>query len=248
MFEIAVANAKQFKSCVDAISTLIDEGEFELTNTGLQLRAMDPSQIAMVDFVYPKHAFERYEVSPMRLGVNLEDLAKVMARVRPEEKMLLKLDESKTRLVLTFKGAGTRRFVVPLLDIGGVTPKEPNIEFESQVKFNGNYLKEALKDTSLVSSHVILRADKEGFTIEAQGDKGEVSVHVEKDNNSVLDFKVKDEPRAMFPLEYLNELLKSADASTNVDVFLRTDAPLKISYNIGDANITYFLAPRIETQ
>ncbi len=246
MFEVSIPNAKMFKSCVDAIVTLIDEGEFHFSDAGLSLRAMDPSQIAMVDFVFPRSAFEKYEVESTKLGLNLEDLARVMGRVRSDEQVILKLDDS--RLVLTFKGQSTRRFVIPLLDIGGSTPKEPNIEFSSHIKFNGNFLKDSLKDTSLVSSHVVLNATPDAFIIEAQGDKGEVSIRTDKGADQMLEYDVTNDARAMYPLEYMNDLLKGTDSATNVELSLRTDAPLKLSYAIDSARITYFLAPRIETQ
>lgn len=249
MFELVFPNAKSFKSSVDAIVTLIDEGEFQLTENGLVLKAMDPSQIAMVSFMMPKSAFERYELAEgvMKLGLNLEDLAKVMARVRQDEKLVLKLDDSKSRLILTFKGKTTRRFVMPLLDISSSTPNEPNIEFESKLKFSGNFFKEALKDTVLVSSHVVLSTLSDAFVIEANGDKGEVSVRTEKDSDQIFDYNVTGESRAMFPLDYLNDLLKNTDATTTVDLQLRTDAPLRLSYSIDAGLVTYYLAPRIET-
>ena len=249
MFELVISNAKSFKSSIDAIVTLIDEGEFQLTENGLVLKAMDPSQIAMVSFSMPKSAFEKYEVSETdtKIGLNLEDLAKVMSRVRGDEKLVIKLDESKARIILLFKGKTTRRFVIPLLDIGSSAPREPSIEFESKLKFSGNFFKEALKDTGLVSSHVVLSAMSDAFVIEANGDKGEVSVRAEKDSDQLFDYTVKSDSRAMYPLDYLNDLLKNTDAATTVDLELRTDAPLRISFKVDDATITYYLAPRIET-
>ena len=44
MFEVMFPDAKVFKNCVDAIVTLIDEGEFSLAKDGLMLRAMGPSK------------------------------------------------------------------------------------------------------------------------------------------------------------------------------------------------------------
>jgi len=248
LFEVVFPNAKSFQSSVDAIVTLIDEGEFHLGENGMTLKAMDPSQIAMVSFAMPKSAFEKYEVQgDAKIGINLEDLARIMSRVRGDEKLVMKLDESKARLVLTFKGNTTRRFVMPLLDIGSSAPREPTIEFESKLKCSGTFFKEALKDTGLVSSHVILSAMSDAFVIEANGDKGEVSIRLEKGSDQIFDYAVKSESRAMFPLDYLNDLLKNTDAATTVDISLRTDAPLRLSYGIDNSVITYYLAPRIET-
>jgi proliferating cell nuclear antigen len=248
MFEVTIADASLFKRCIDAISTLIDEGEFIANEEGLALRAMDPSQIAMVDFKFPKKAFEKYSANTTKLGMNMEDLATVMSRVRTGEKLEMKLDDSKARLILTFRGPSTRRFVVPLLDLEAGVPKEPQIEFESIATLNGAFLKESLKDTQLVSSHVVLEASPDAFLVKAYGDKGEVDIKTKKDSKQIVKYKVDKAAKAMFPLDYLNDLLKSVDSSTNVIISLRMNAPLKLHYPIGDAQITYYLAPRIEEE
>ncbi len=248
MFEVKLENATVFKNCIDALVTLIDEGEFDLTKNGITLRAMDPSQIAMVDFVLPKSAFEKYDISTERkLGLNLDDLSKIVTRCRPGETLTLKLDKTESRLELIFKGKSTRRFNLPLLDIANQTPKEPKIEFDSKIRINGSALKESLKDASLVSSHVILRTSPEGFDIEAHGDKGEVQIESKKNEDSLIEHTVNKDTKSMFPLEYLNDLLKATESDAVVTLDLKTDAPLRLQYPIGDATVTYYLAPRIES-
>ena len=249
MFELKIDDAKSFKDSIDAIATLIDESEFDVNEKGIFLRAMDPSQIAMVDFQMPKESFEKFDVPEQtKIGLNLDDLARIMSRVRPSENLTLKLDSTGSRLELIFKGKTTRKFNLPLLDIGSTTPKTPSIEFDARIKLNGNVLKEGLKDASLVSSHVVLDATEKGFEIKAHGDKGDVTIEALKGQDILLEHTVNSEAKAMFPLEYLNDLLKSADASSIVEINLGTDKPLKLQYEIGAATLTYFLAPRIETE
>ena len=50
----------------------------------------------------------------------------------------------------------------------------------------------------------------------------------------------------MFPLDYLQDMLKAASSDTKVSLSLKSSAPVKVSYSIGEASINYFLAPRIE--
>lgn len=246
MFEAVLSDATMFKKCIDAISTLIDEGEFIANENGLMLRAMDPSQIAMVDFKLPKSAFEKFSSNTTKIGLNIDDLSVLMGRVRAGEKLEMRLDEEKARLILTFKGHSVRRFSIPLLDLGGGVPNELKLEFENTVKLNGTFFKEALKDTQLVSSYVVLHARPEVFVVKAQGDKGDVEIETKKDSKQIIEYKVEKESRAMFPLDYLNDLLKSVDSSTNVTLSLSTNKPLKMDYKIGEAEITYYLAPRSE--
>ncbi|MBS3060745.1 MAG: hypothetical protein J4432_04540 [DPANN group archaeon] len=93
MFEIVFDNAKVFKDSVDAIVSLIDEGEFLINKDGIELRAMAPSQVVMVDFTMPSKAIEKFEVpKETKIGLNLDDLAKITARTRPGETLTLNLD------------------------------------------------------------------------------------------------------------------------------------------------------------
>lgn len=247
MFNIKIDDAKLFKDCVDSLVTLIDEGEFNISKDGIKLRAMDPSQIAMVDFNLPKSAFESYDIAKeIKLGLSIDDLSKITARCRPGDSLELKLDDSESRIELIFKGKSRRKFNLPLLDISGVVPNAPKIQFDATVKISGNILKESLKDASLVSSHVILSADSKGFEIKAHGDKGDVLIESSKEE-VLAEHTINKDAKSMYPLEYLNDMLKTTSPESIVTIELKTDVPLKINYNIGEASVTYFLAPRIES-
>ncbi len=244
--EVSFKSAKEFQKCVSAISSLIDEGEFFITSDGLKLRAMDPSQIAMVDFLYPKEAFDRFEgAEDEKFGVNFSDFDKVMKRAKSDDKLILRTEDG--RLVVVFKGKTMRKFVVPLLDLGGILAREPTIPFDATVKLYSDFFKDSLKDASIVSSHVTFKATKDAFYMEARGDKGEVSIVAEKGQDVLIDLSVSQEARAMFPLGYLNDLVASADSGTQITLELKTDAPLRLAYQIGDGHLAYYVAPRIET-
>ena len=65
---------------------------------------------------------------------------------------------------------------------------------------------------------------------------------------AIFNLRVKRECRSMFPLDYLQDMLKVASSDTKVNLFIKSNAPIRVSYPIGEANISYFLAPRIESQ
>ncbi|HID72645.1 TPA: DNA polymerase sliding clamp, partial [Candidatus Micrarchaeota archaeon] len=56
-----------------------------------------------------------------------------------------------------------------------------------------------------------------------------------------------DGAKATFPLQYLEDIVKAASSSSMLNINLETDRPLKVAYDIEGAKVTYFLAPRIET-
>ena len=56
-FEAKLSDARVFSQIVDAISVLIDEGNYYLGPEGLSFRAMDPSHVAMVELELNKTLF-----------------------------------------------------------------------------------------------------------------------------------------------------------------------------------------------
>ena len=243
MFNASILDTKNFRTSVDAIAALIDEGTFRIDETGLRLRAMDPSQIALVDLELPAKAFEEYSVEKTTdLGVDFTELSKITKRLRPEDKLLLKLGQ---RLELTFQGDTKRTFKVAIIDAQSTPPKEPQIDFTSEVKLAPAMIKEALKDAELVSNHVALTIDKKEFQVTGDGDTG--SVDIQFPEEKVFALECKEKSRAVFSLDHLNNILKSAESPSIVSVKMRTDAPLRIEYAIGEGRVVYYLAPRIES-
>lgn len=247
MFEITLEDARLFKNSIDAIGGIIEEGIFEISEKGIHLRAMDPSQIAMVDFTMPQAAFSGYKVeSPASVGLKLSDLSKVLARTRGAEKLRMALEEN--RLVLEFKGESRRTFKLPLIDAGAPPAREPKVEFDATVKLGGSYLKDALHDAALISSHAVLEASDKKFAIEAHGDAGDLQAESEKGAAQLQDIELKAPARAMFPLQYLEDMAKGAASDAQITLGLKTNAPVRMMYKIGDAALVYYLAPRIESE
>ncbi len=246
--QLVVSDAKFFKSCIDAVGNLVDEGTFEVNANGMHLRNMDPSQIAMVDFNLPKEAFEKFSAEDgAGLGINLLDLGKVLARARSDEKLTISMDEKDNKLLLEFVGDSKRNFKMPLLDLGGVPPKEPKITFDAHVKMRAGAFKEMLKDAGLLSSHVVLQADGDSLLIEAHGDSGDLVIDTKKGAGSVSEFKTSAKARAMYPFEYLDDITRAAQEDSTITIELKSDAPVRVSYEIGKAKLAYYLAPRVET-
>jgi proliferating cell nuclear antigen len=247
--EISFKDAKFFKQCVDAIANLVDEGSFEVSSAGLHLRSLDPSQISMVDFSLPQGAaFSGYQVEGIRnIALNLVDLSKILARSRPNERLSIKLDDDeRNKVLLEFTAESKRSFRLPLLDLREATvPREPKTVFDVQVRIKAGAFKEMLKDASLVSSHLTLEASDHSFVVEAHGDSGDL--RIENDKSKEVEVKAGSPAKAMYPAEYLDKMSKSAVENEPLTLEFKAANPVKMTYKIGEAQLTYFLAPRVET-
>ena len=248
--EFSFKDAKFFKQCIDATTSLIDEGSIEISKEGLHLRSLDPSQIAMVDFKLPKgHAFHSFDVEETRMiSVNLLDLSKVLARSKGAEKVSIQFEETEgNRLKIEFAGDAKRAFKLPLLDLRETAmPKEPKVALETSVKIRAGQFKDMLKDVMLISSHLQMEANDHQFNIEAHGDSGDLKIENSSKTLKDLEVKAPTATKAMYPAEYLEKMARAAVDAEILHIEFGNNKPVKILYKISEAEFSYFLAPRVE--
>ncbi|MEM3563845.1 MAG: proliferating cell nuclear antigen (pcna) [Candidatus Jordarchaeaceae archaeon] len=248
--KFAFTDAKLWKNIIDALSGLVDELVFIADKNSLHARAMDPSHVAMVDFELPKNAFSEYNCGgEVKLGINLEDMSKIMRRAGGGDALELSLDPEKNKLNVTFRGASIRTFHIGLLDLTHEETPVPSIKFNAEIKMTADALKEALKDAEVVSDHIEVEATPEELDINASGDTGGVEIKLPKSSDAVLELNVTENSKAMYALSYLMDMMKAAAASDTVTVQFSTSMPIKLEFNIiGGGRLTYWLAPRIEAE
>ena len=247
--ELVFEDASLFKKYVDGIAALVDEAEFLIDEKGLSLKATDPSQISLVDFELPKKAFKKFEIKEStKLGVDLNYLNQIMSRAKASDSVEFSISEDKSKLSVVFSGKSRRTFSIPLLDIKTGELPLPKIDFDAEIKIKAEALNDSFKDANLISTHLILSVENDSFIVKANSSKGNMeNIYTEKDD-SVISLKAKTEVKSMFPLDYLSNTIKAASADTEVTVNLKSNAPVEISYSLGEGKIQYFLAPRIESE
>ena len=246
MLELKIDNAKYWKECIDTIVNLVDEGVFNVTKEGVTLKAMDPSSISMISFFMPTKAFSKYDVDKnVALGLNIDNLSKIMSRARDGESLIMK--EHDNKLTLEFSGQSKRRFRTQLIDVRKSVDKEPSVQFDADVEINGETLKELVKDATIVSEYISLKATKDQFTIDCRGDSGELNEEHLSDGNSIKKIKTEKNAEATFNLQFLENMVKSCPAGNYISIGLKSNEPLKLTYKVGEAQITYYLAPYMES-
>ncbi|MFH1224538.1 MAG: hypothetical protein V1676_01915 [Candidatus Diapherotrites archaeon] len=235
---ISLKNVEHWKRGVDAIASFISEGNFRFNDAGVHFRAMDPSQIVLVDLAIEKSAFDGFEIEPTFAGVDIVELSKIMSRALPNDSMSMDLSDSE--IMVKFHGEMNRAFRLPLIDVSEDEVSLPNHKFDATVQITGRLLKEALKDASLFGSSVILKVKDGKFMIEARGSQGGLNTDAAKTKG--IDVQGSKEVVSKYSLNFLSNIVKEATPDQKVTLNLKTDAPMKVSYKIGGSEIQYYLA------
>lgn len=251
MFKLKVADAKLLKDMTTAISILVDEATFKMDAEGLKLRAMDPSRVAMVDFEWPKTVFEEYACTePTKMCINVSELLKLLRRTGRDEAVELSLDEKTGRLQIRITGRYTRNFTMPTLEASEEEVPTPKITFNVSAKTTTEGLRQAIEDAQLVSDHVRIEADTEKLVLNAAGDLMGATIELKKGSDALLDVEVKESSRATFSLSYLSEIIKAASTTSEIATLeFSTDMPIRLDFQQPkEGRLTFYLAPRIETE
>jgi proliferating cell nuclear antigen len=251
MFNLKVADVKLLRDMITSISILVDEATFKLDPEGLKLRAMDPSRVAMIDFEWPKTIFEEYQCTePTKMCINISELLKLLKRAGKDEVVELSLDEKTGRLQVKIAGKYSRNFTMPTLEASDEEVPTPKITFNVKAKATTEGLSQAIEDAQLVSDHVRIEADADKLVFNAAGDLMGATITLQKGSSTILDLETKEPSKATFSLSYLSEIIKAAAATSEIATLeFSADMPIRLDFQqTKEGKLTFFLAPRIETE
>jgi proliferating cell nuclear antigen len=251
MFRAVFQDAKTWRNLMAAISTLIEEADFNATGEGLKLRSMDPSHVAMVDFYWPKEAFEEYVCDkPTVMRVSLTSMLKLLKRSKSEESLIISYDEESRKINLNLKGKISKNFIMPTLEPTEEEVPTPKISFNAKVRLMSETLKEIVEDSEAVSDNIRLEATQDRLLVKASSELSSLNMELTKDDGALIEIDVKENSTATFNLTYLGEMVKAGSATSEVaSLEFSTNMPIRLEFEMPQqGRLTYYLAPRIEAE
>ncbi|MBS7626261.1 proliferating cell nuclear antigen (pcna) [Candidatus Bathyarchaeota archaeon] len=251
MFRVVFQDAKTWRNLMTAISTLIEEADFNATDEGLKLRSMDPSHVAMVDFYWPKEAFEEYVCEkPTVMRVSLTSMLKLLRRSKSEESLVISYDEESRKINLNLKGKISKNFIMPTLEPTEEEVPTPKISFNAKIRLMSETLKEIVEDSEAVSDNIRLEATQDSLLVKASSELSSLNMELTKDDGALIEIDVKENSTATFNLNYLGEMVKAGSATSEVaSLEFSTNMPIRLEFEMPQqGRLTYYLAPRIEAE
>ena len=243
----AIVNASTLRDSLDAVSVLVDECKIRLNEEELSIRAVDPANVGMVDLTLEAAAFESYEADGGVIGVNLDRLEDIAGMANSDDLVHLELDEETRKLHIEIEGLS---YTLALIDPDSIRqePDIPDLDLPAEITLEGAQLDRGIKAADMVSDHIRLRVDEteETFHIEAEGDTDDVDLKLTSEDLINLTAGPAD---SLFSLDYLKDMNKAINADAEVRVELGEEFPVKLHYEFAEGlgNVTFMLAPRIQS-
>jgi proliferating cell nuclear antigen len=242
----AIVSADTLRTTFDSVSVLVDECKIHLEEDGLEVRAVDPANVGMVDLTLSASAFESYETDGGVIGVNLSRLEDIAGMAESGTLVHLDLDEETRKLHIRTDGL---EYTLALIDPDSIRdePDLPDLDLPAKIVLEGRDIDRAVKAADMVSDHIALGVDaeEEHFYVDAEGDTDDV--HFELDREDLIDLTAGD-AHSLFSLDYLKDMNKAIPKDAEVTIDLGEEFPVKLHFDIaeGDGSVTFMLAPRIQ--
>ncbi|WP_435365451.1 DNA polymerase sliding clamp [Haloarchaeobius sp. DYHT-AS-18] len=243
----AIVSAETLKTTLDSVSVLVDECKIHLNDDGLEIRAVDPANVGMVDLRLSASAFESYEADGGIIGVNLSRLEDIAGMADSGQLVELELDEETRKLHIQIEGL---EYTLALIDPDSIRkePDIPDLDLPASVKIEGKDINRAVKAADMVSDHIALGVDSDAglFYVDAEGDTDDV--HLELDETDLIDLQA-GEAHSLFSLDYLKDMDKAIPKDGEVTLELGEEFPVKLYFDIaeGQGTVLFVLAPRIQS-
>ncbi|OYT43607.1 MAG: proliferating cell nuclear antigen (pcna) [Candidatus Aenigmarchaeota archaeon ex4484_56] len=250
MFKAVLEDINILKESFSAISEIIDEGVLKFEKGGIGMISSDRAVIALVDFLILPTSFESYKCDKeMEIGLNIIRLLQFVKKAKPEDKLVITIDEEEDRVELTLDGLTTRTFALPIISVSSQEMQDINrFQFNNYIEISPSILKEGVENAALISDSVMIKLNKENLIIRAEGDSSYTQIKIDKDNPQLYSLNCKDEEvTAKYSVEYLTKMLKASKLTDKMKLELNKDYPLHLEYAITDkVKLGFILAPRIE--
>ncbi|MHC3436703.1 DNA polymerase sliding clamp [Natrialbaceae archaeon A-gly3] len=244
----AIVSAETLSSALDSVSVLVDECKIHLEEEGLAIRAVDPANVGMVDLSLEAAAFESYEADGGLIGVDLSRLEDIAGMAESGQLIQLELDEETRKLQIQIDGL---EYTLALIDPDSIRqePDIPDLDLPAEVILEGKDVNRSVTAADMVSDHIALGVDEPGeyFYVDAEGDTDDV--HLELTAEDLIDLQVGP-AHSLFSLDYLKDMNKAIPKDTEVTAELGEEFPIKLHFSFaeGQGQVTYMLAPRIQSE
>ena len=225
---------------IEVISELVTEVRIKVSEFGMSITAIDPANVAMVRFRLPKSAFSQFETGNEVLGINLDSLKRILRRCSSSTSLILEKRENFLNIQVIDKIR--RNFGLNLIEVEGQEKEMPTLDFSARVEISSVDLVSSIEDCIVVSDACSFLIKKGEFIIEAKG------LNSARSEFSGDEAKIEaEECKSKYSLEYLQKFMKAAKLCEKTMIKFANDHPMKMDFKTPQVELSFILAPRVET-
>ena len=251
-----------FKEVLSALTSVVDQGVLRFNEEGITSKSVNPENVAMVSLDIKRDVFTDYNLKgeELAVGVDFGKLLNVLKLCSGDTKSAvtnwitrIKINTKKMQI-----NSGYLSYDLPLLTLDALRkePKSPELEFSVTVTIELEDFKRGINTADNITGYVEIGVNSEEFFMGVEGsEKDKFKLVIPKDDLTL--FNVEDDVtllnvdrgvKSKFSTEYLVRMA-SGVVGRLLTLKINNVYPLQMLFKVTDkCEVTYLLAPRIETE
>jgi DNA polymerase III sliding clamp (beta) subunit (PCNA family) len=153
------------------------------------------------------------------------------------------LERKENLLEIRIEDRIQRKFTLNLIEIDSEDKEMPALEFSSKVEVSSSDFVDSVEDCAVVADACGFIIEEGKFIIESKGMNSARSEFSSDEANIQA-----ENCRSRYSLEYLQKFMKGAKLCEKTILKFATDHPLRIDFRTEDLELSFILAPRVETE
>lgn len=233
--------AGKFNNVLKAIWAIGEECVLMISDRGIDIRMIDPSNAAMIVVDMAPVTFDTFDADKGEIAIDIREVLEKTLTFTPDAILKVTWDEFNKRLVTESEGA---RYGIHTIAPSATRkiPTMPKLDLPLEVEIGSDRLRLMIKRAGVVSDHIMLGyTTEEAFFVSSEGD---LDVFQQGTLENPVKIVKTAELVTLYSLEMLEPMVKIAKDIVNIR--LGRDQPLIMAFALEDVDITYLLAPRIE--
>jgi proliferating cell nuclear antigen PCNA len=257
--EISITNvgkAEQFAQLFQHIRLFTEHVNLSFEKDRMFMQSMDSARISVFELVLPSTWFDTYTLTAdasITIGLNVSMLFKILNTRDKIQEIFLKLTtiESDTLFVdftCNNKSVFDKRFELPLMDIDCEVMQIPETNSDADLSINSGVFSSLVNQLKLFGETLEIQCTEEKITMHSiSHETGKMTVDIDIDDLTAYSITEGEIMKLSFGLTMLHNICMYSKLSTEIDICLTANFPMKIVYALGDNNaaFTFYLAPKI---
>merc|ERR1711881_50563 len=211
VLEVLLQQAQLLKKVVDAMKDLCKDVNFDCSEKGIEVQAMDSSHVALVSLLLRESAFADFKCDrPTSLGMNVDSLGKIFKMCGPNDSLKLRWQNDADTLNFQCESSDDDRiadFDLKLIQIEIEHMEIPEQHYKVVARLPSGEFQKICRDLKEFGETMTLTATKEGVKFSVAGDVGAGNVFIKpRDSDKPeerVNVTVHENVTSNFALRYL---------------------------------------------
>ena len=255
LLEVKTVQTSAFRVLIEALKEILTDANFEFSESGLKVIAMDSSHTVLVHLKLEANNFEHYFCeNKLLLGINMINMFKLIKTMgnndmltlyveeNNESSLGIKIDNSEKNSVTNFK--------LNLMDLHEENIQIPPAQFDSVITMPSSDFQKITRDMHNLADNIEIKSVEKQIIFNCKGNFASQETCIGSSNMG-LSFIKNENPdeivQGVFALKHLVLFSKCTNLCNSIEMYLKNDYPLIIKYTVASlGDIKLCLAPKCD--